>query len=121
MQVDDTLYGQEAYRCEFKHIAQELEYMAGTDVNVITLDLDGLTEKTRMHGRLGLSESLGSHAGGRVRYRLGDGTAFELSENEFRDGKLVPGAIWVETAESILLVERRHFPFDRRESTGSPA
>jgi hypothetical protein len=37
-------------------------------------------------------------------------SSFELCEQQFLDGKLVPGRIWVEQEGLILTVERRHSP-----------
>lgn len=113
-------YGYEPYPCGFRHIVEELEKMAGTDVNVTIQEGMIGPEIVRMSGRLGLAKELPNWSPARIGYAVGDeeSEGFQICEEQFSRGQLIPGMIWIETGPHILIVERQHFPPEMDE--GSP-
>lgn len=113
-------YGYTPYPCEFRHVLEELEKMAGTNVNVIIEDGMGGPEIVRMNGRLGLAERNSIYPFIWIGYSVGNGESdgFQICEEKFTRAQLVPGMVWLEVGPHILIVERRHFPPDLDEVGG---
>lgn len=105
-------YGYAPYPCEFRHVVEELEKMAGTDVYVTIEYGMGGPEIVRMSGRLGLAEKVPNYRPQRTGYAIGEGEleGFQICEEQFTRGQFIPGMVWVEIGPHVLVVERRHFP-----------
>lgn len=105
-------YGYEPYPCEFRHIVEELEKMSGTDVDVVIRDGMMGAEIVCMSGRLGLARAIADYQLPQKSYAVGDRDSqrFQICEERFTRGQLIPGAVWVEIGPHVLVVRRRHFP-----------
>jgi hypothetical protein len=53
-----------------------------------------------------------------LRYAIGDGDSwFEISEDDFNRGQMVPGMVWFEAKSGVVLtIERRFFPLEIKEA-----
>ena len=101
-------YGYPSVACDFETVKRELEMMVSSEVNVIlTRSFDSI-EIVRCNGTMSLPEKA-IWPEGRLRFVLDeDGTAFEISEEEFTRAEHTPGSIWLEVEPFVLHVERRH-------------
>ncbi len=106
-------YCHSPYPCGFDHILRELEAMAGTDVNaVVETSFNSHRELLRCNGRFGLAEDVPALESSSCATPSEMATrGFDISEDDFNRGQLVPGMVWFEAKSGVVLtIERRHFP-----------
>lgn len=112
-------YGHSPHPCNLEHITRELEAMAGTDVNaIVETSFASNRELLRTHGRLGLAEGVPGLGVKILRYEIGDGDSwFDISEDDFNRGQMIPGMVWFECKSGVVLtIERRFFPPEMEKS-----
>jgi hypothetical protein len=113
-------YGYSPYPCDLDRIVRELEAMAGTDVNaIVETSFNSHRELLRCNGRLGMAEDVPSLGIKLLRYAVGDGgdSWFEIAEDDFNRGQMVPGMVWFEARSGVVLtIERRFFPPEIEEA-----